>query len=42
MIDRCDHLIAYVWHAASNARELLESARKRGVMIENLAESKQT
>lgn len=40
MIDHCDYLIAYVWHAASNARELLEYARKRGVIIENLAEGK--
>lgn len=42
MIDHCDYLIAYVWHAASNARELLEYARKRGVIIENLAEGKYT
>lgn len=38
MIEHCDHLIAYVWHAASNARDMLEYARKRGVIIENLAE----
>ena len=29
MIDHSDYLIAYVWHPASNARELLEYARKR-------------
>lgn len=38
MIDNCDYLIAYVWHAASNARELLEHAEKRGIVVENLAE----
>ena len=42
MIDNCDYLIAYVWHAISNARELLEYARKRGVMIENLAANERT
>ena len=39
MIDHCDHLIAYAWHAASNARDLLEYAKKRGI-IENLANGK--
>lgn len=29
MVDRTDFLIAYAWHPASNARELLEYARKR-------------
>ena len=29
MIDHADHLIAYVWHPASNARKLLEYAKKR-------------
>lgn len=29
VVDHVDHLIAYVWHPASNARELLEYARKR-------------
>lgn len=42
MVDHCDCLIAYVWHPASNARELLEYARRRerkGVLyVENLAE----
>ena len=37
MLSTCDHLIAYVWHIASNARELYEFAEKRGVIIENLA-----
>lgn len=39
MIDSCDYLIAYVWHAASNARELLEYAKKKGIIIINLAEA---
>lgn len=38
MIDHCDYLIAYVWHAASNTRELLEYAEKRVIAFENLAE----
>jgi len=29
VIDHMDYLIAYVWHPASNARNLLEYARKR-------------
>ncbi len=29
MIDNADYLIAYVWHPASNARNLLEYARKK-------------
>lgn len=29
MVDHVDYMIAYVWHPASNARELLEYARKR-------------
>jgi len=29
MIDHVDYLIAYAWHPASNARELVEYARKR-------------
>lgn len=37
MIDHCDYLIAYVWHAASNVRELLVYAKKRDVIVDNLA-----
>ena len=40
MIDHCDYMIAYVWHAASNARELLEYARNRKVFINNMGEWK--
>lgn len=29
MVDHVDYLIAHVWHPASNARDLLEYARKR-------------
>ena len=29
MVDHVDYLIAYVWHPASNARDLVEYARKR-------------
>ena len=29
MVDHTDFLIAYAWHPASNARDLLEYARKR-------------
>lgn len=30
MVDHVDVLVAYVWHPASNARELLEYAEKKG------------
>lgn len=29
MIENSDYLIAYVWHPASNSREVLEAARRR-------------
>lgn len=29
MVDHSSHLIAYVWHAASNARDILEYAQRR-------------
>ena len=42
MVDRVDHLIAYVWHPAGNARNLVEYARRREkkgfIVIYNLAE----
>lgn len=38
MVDNSDFLIAYVWHPASNARNLLEYARKRSIHVQNLAE----
>ena len=43
MVEHSDYLIAYVWHPASNARELLEYAQKlesQGrIQIENLADT---
>ena len=42
MVDASDWLICYVWHTASNSRNLLEYARRREkkgwIQIENLAE----
>ena len=38
MVDNSDFLIAYAWHPASNARNLLEYAQKRSIHVENLAE----
>ena len=42
MIEHSDYLIAYVWHPASNARELLEYAQRLEshgkIHIENLAD----
>lgn len=39
MIDHVDYLIAYVWHPASNARDLVEYARKKEVFTTNLSEA---
>lgn len=37
MTDHCDFLIAYAWHPASNARELVDYAQARGtVQVDNL------
>lgn len=36
MIDHADYLIAYVWHPASNARNLLDYACKKSIRITNL------
>ena len=39
MADHCDFLIAYAWHSASNARELVDYAQARGtVQVDNLAD----
>ena len=42
MVNHADYLIAYVWHPASNARNLVEYARKKGkegrITVTNLAE----
>ncbi len=37
MIDHADCLIAYAWHPASNAKNLVEYALKKGVPVMNLA-----
>lgn len=36
MVGHVDYLIAYVWHPASNARDLVEYAQKKGVSFINL------
>lgn len=41
MVDHTDYLIAYVWHPASNARDLMEYARKRRIPIANIGELRQ-
>ncbi len=42
MIDHSDYLIAYAWHPASNARELVEYAKRREkkglIHVENLGQ----
>jgi len=38
MVSCVDYLIAFVWHPASNARELLEYAQRKGLPITNLGE----
>ena len=44
MIHSCDYLIAYAWHPASNARDLVEKAQRLekqgGIKVENLAEDR--
>ena len=36
-MDHVDYLIAYAWHPASNARELVDYAQARGtVQVDNL------
>lgn len=36
MVEHANYMIAYVWHPASNARDLVEYAIKQGVNITNL------
>ena len=39
MADHCDFLIAYAWHTASNARELVDYAQGKGtVQVVNLSD----
>lgn len=44
MIHACDYLIAYAWHPASNARDLVETAirlqAKGGIHVENLGQNR--
>ncbi len=40
MVERADHLIAYVWHPGSNARNLVEYARSRENLIITLIDRK--
>lgn len=41
MVEHVDYLIAYVWHPASNARELMEYAVQKGVAVVNLGKAHQ-
>ena len=36
MINHVDYLIAYAWHPASNARDLVEYAQRKGIPTSNL------
>lgn len=40
MVDHVDYLIAYAWHPASNARNLVEYAEKRKVEVTNLGQDR--
>ena len=37
VIDHVNYLIAYAWHPASNARNLVEYAERRNMLITNIA-----
>ena len=39
VVEHTDYLIAYAWHLASNARNLVNYAEKRGITITNLGYS---
>ena len=40
MVEHVDYLIAYAWHPASNARDLVEYAEKRKVEVTNLGQDR--
>ena len=40
MAERAEYLIVYAWHQASNAWNLIEFARSRGIPVTNLATGK--
>ena len=42
MIDHVDYLIAYAWHPASNAKELSAYALRKGVVVTNLGEIRES
>ena len=42
MIDHVDYLIAYAWHPASNAKELTAYAPRKGVVVTNLGEIRES
>lgn len=42
MIDHVDYLIAYAWHLASNAKELTAYALRKGVVVTNLGEIRES
>jgi hypothetical protein len=39
MVDHSDYLIAYAWHPASNARNLVDYAMRKNKAVINIAES---
>ena len=39
VVEHVDYLIAYVWHPASNARDLMEYAIRIGIITTNLGEN---
>ena len=39
MVEHVNYMIAYVWHPASNSRDLVEYAIRKGVAVVNLGKS---
>lgn len=39
-VEHVDYLVSYVWHPASNARDLMEYAMRIGVITTNLGENR--
>ena len=39
MVDHTDYLIAYAWHPASNARNLVDYAIRKNIAVTNIAKS---
>ena len=42
MIDHVDYLIAYAWHPASNAKELTAYALRKGFVVSNFVEIRES